>query len=44
MFESVTKKLRDAKKVVFVTGQEFPKRVESPLLEEKMDCGEIMMQ
>ena len=44
MFELIKDQAKKIKKIVFVTGPEFHRKVESPHLEEKMDYGEIMTQ
>ena len=44
MFELIKDHIKDIKKIVFVTGPEYHKKVEFLHLEEKMDYGETMMQ
>ncbi len=44
MFESVTNKLSNAKKIVFVTGAGISQESGIPTFRGKMDYGEIMMQ
>lgn len=44
MFETIKDQIKNAKKIVFVTGAGSHKKVEFLHLEEKTDYGEIMMQ